>query len=442
VSTSRGDTPLCLRVLGLKPPCTEEDVHRAYRARAMRTHPDRGGDEESFIVLKAARDEALILVQVVNGSPAPSAATTSSSTQRASSPTRPSARSTHDPPHQSDAPGASRPTSAHPPPQGNAPGREDNTGRWSSQRARPTGKKPPPTPSAAAPTTEDPRWRLAIRVLTFGGLLQFLGPLGCLVLYVFWSSVALACIVGVSLLLGLGSDYLRYGRPLSQVVELTLTAQPVQRPVLRGTTTPVRFPSPSPLTQSAVAPRRQPPFADDFSNANSGWPRTSPLPARWQGGYDNGEYRVIKLANTGYTSEIAFHPDVYTDFEFEIDAWITSHVDNAYLILPIRLQPNGNGYYFLVDPNRLAFRVVRQAGTTPSVLADWQPIPSQAWRPDRNGVVVRAFGPELVLWVNGAEIRRLRDSTFSSGFVGLGVGHFQDGRAEARFDNFRITRLY
>jgi hypothetical protein len=50
--------PECLAILGLRPPLTLEDVKQAYMAKAMKAHPDRGGDPQEFIRLQKAFDDA------------------------------------------------------------------------------------------------------------------------------------------------------------------------------------------------------------------------------------------------------------------------------------------------------------------------------------------------------------------------------------------------
>ena len=55
--------PECLTILGLRPPLTLEDVKQAYMAKAMRAHPDRGGDPQEFIRLQRAFDEATEFVK-------------------------------------------------------------------------------------------------------------------------------------------------------------------------------------------------------------------------------------------------------------------------------------------------------------------------------------------------------------------------------------------
>jgi len=51
-------TPECLAILGLRPPLTLEAVKQAFMAKAMKAHPDRGGDPQEFIRLQKAFDDA------------------------------------------------------------------------------------------------------------------------------------------------------------------------------------------------------------------------------------------------------------------------------------------------------------------------------------------------------------------------------------------------
>lgn len=48
-----------LLLLGLVPPCTTDQVNRAYKRLALKTHPDVGGKHEDFIRLQRAREIAL-----------------------------------------------------------------------------------------------------------------------------------------------------------------------------------------------------------------------------------------------------------------------------------------------------------------------------------------------------------------------------------------------
>lgn len=47
-----------MQVLGLLPPYELEDVHRAYKSGALKTHPDRGGSAADFQALQDAYEQA------------------------------------------------------------------------------------------------------------------------------------------------------------------------------------------------------------------------------------------------------------------------------------------------------------------------------------------------------------------------------------------------
>jgi len=51
--------PSSFAQLGLSWPCTDTEVRRAWKLKAAASHPDRGGDHQTFINLTRARDEAL-----------------------------------------------------------------------------------------------------------------------------------------------------------------------------------------------------------------------------------------------------------------------------------------------------------------------------------------------------------------------------------------------
>src|SRR3989337_1337871 len=55
----RKETPRCLLALGLTLPCTEDDVHAAYRRKVKKLHPDRGGNRDEFLRLQAHFEQSL-----------------------------------------------------------------------------------------------------------------------------------------------------------------------------------------------------------------------------------------------------------------------------------------------------------------------------------------------------------------------------------------------
>jgi len=58
--------PVCLKVLGLELPATEEEVMTAYRELAKEMHPDRGGELDQFLRLQRYFEQALLLVREGN----------------------------------------------------------------------------------------------------------------------------------------------------------------------------------------------------------------------------------------------------------------------------------------------------------------------------------------------------------------------------------------
>jgi hypothetical protein len=58
ISPRMGDHHAFMKVLGLLPPFTIDDVHKAYKAQALVAHPDRGGSRDAFLKLQEAYEQA------------------------------------------------------------------------------------------------------------------------------------------------------------------------------------------------------------------------------------------------------------------------------------------------------------------------------------------------------------------------------------------------
>jgi hypothetical protein len=56
------ETPRAIAAFGLRWPCNEDDLKRAYRRQVKRLHPDHGGDQRRFLLLQAQFEEALALL--------------------------------------------------------------------------------------------------------------------------------------------------------------------------------------------------------------------------------------------------------------------------------------------------------------------------------------------------------------------------------------------
>lgn len=53
------ETPRCVAAFGLRMPCCQQDLMRAYRTKVKKLHPDRGGDKKRFLALQQNFEEAI-----------------------------------------------------------------------------------------------------------------------------------------------------------------------------------------------------------------------------------------------------------------------------------------------------------------------------------------------------------------------------------------------
>jgi hypothetical protein len=58
----RRDTPRCIQALGLRLPCSTDDVLAAYRQKVKVMHPDRGGNRQEFLRLQRHFEQAMGLL--------------------------------------------------------------------------------------------------------------------------------------------------------------------------------------------------------------------------------------------------------------------------------------------------------------------------------------------------------------------------------------------
>lgn len=59
--------PECFMLLELKPPVDRAEIKKAYRRKAMETHPDHGGDHSAFIAVQGAYEQALSYMGATHG---------------------------------------------------------------------------------------------------------------------------------------------------------------------------------------------------------------------------------------------------------------------------------------------------------------------------------------------------------------------------------------
>ena len=57
------ETPRCVAAFGLRLPCSEEELKRAYLRQVKALHPNRGGDRHRFMILQGHFEAALEVIQ-------------------------------------------------------------------------------------------------------------------------------------------------------------------------------------------------------------------------------------------------------------------------------------------------------------------------------------------------------------------------------------------
>ena len=57
------ETPRCVAAFGLRLPCSEEELKRAYLSKVKKLHPDRGGDRRRFMMLQGHFEAAQAVIQ-------------------------------------------------------------------------------------------------------------------------------------------------------------------------------------------------------------------------------------------------------------------------------------------------------------------------------------------------------------------------------------------
>jgi hypothetical protein len=177
---------------------------------------------------------------------------------------------------------------------------------------------------------------------------------------------------------------------------------------------------------------------DDFSDPTSGWVTESSDPSTHLVGYEDGTYVLNKIATRSGGPSVVY-PAEFSDFQAEVDAGLVDGGPDTLIRLDFRRQANDHRYSLVVDPYRpsLGLERVLEGGADWLLVRNPAPVlnPGTAW----NRLGVRAYGPVLVLLVNGQELGRVYDDTIDQGHLAFYVGTDGPEPATARFDNLLVT---
>lgn len=204
--------------------------------------------------------------------------------------------------------------------------------------------------------------------------------------------------------------------------------------------------TPTPVPVIGARPRDYLYFRDTFTDPNSGFPRSSSDPSKYELGYLKGEYRMAWLKAPGYVYtllDIATRGEsgspTFTDFTAEVAAHLESaNPDGSYAIM-FRYQDIKNYYSFVVRPGARTYEVVKLQGGKETDLVPWTTSDLINTGVTINYLKVFANGPNIDVMVNGTNLTSISDDSFSRGKIGLQTIAWTAPTA-ARFAKLVVTK--
>lgn len=183
-------------------------------------------------------------------------------------------------------------------------------------------------------------------------------------------------------------------------------------------------------------------LSDNFDDPASGrLPRESPAPAQVLVGYVDGEYMLKKVDPAWELNPIAILPDIYANTALIVDARLVGGTERRYVMLGCRQQqdtPPWSHYRFSVFPATGRYRLDRWDNDQEVQLAEaFSPAVKLATATNR--LELSCSGATIAAKINGTELVSVRDNTYSSGRMWIGVGGPVGLIEEARFDNLVVT---
>jgi len=197
--------------------------------------------------------------------------------------------------------------------------------------------------------------------------------------------------------------------------------------------------SSSPLVGQTALPGFDPSavYFDDFSNPGSGWDQEGDNDGITN--YENGQYR-ISVTTTSMLMWATAHKNFNGDVNIEVDATKAAGPDDNQFGVICRYQDPDNFYRFLISSDGYAVIASRKNGEARYLSADkMQPSDAILQGEATNHIRVSCIGSDLSLSINGREVARVTDTSFTSGDVGLLAGTFANTGVDILFDNFSAS---
>lgn len=178
-------------------------------------------------------------------------------------------------------------------------------------------------------------------------------------------------------------------------------------------------------------------FSDDFNDHGSGWEvgdyDTGSV------GYGNGNYFVTSAGNGDTMWGVANRGFDNLTISVESTQVRAPGNDNNDYGVVCRIQPGGEGYYFLISGDGF-FSILRADEQDFVPLIDWTPTDVVQQGNASNDIVATCNGADLSLHVNGDLLASANDFTYRSGDVALTATSYEAEGTEVHFDNLVVTR--
>jgi hypothetical protein len=180
-------------------------------------------------------------------------------------------------------------------------------------------------------------------------------------------------------------------------------------------------------------------FTDDFSSSSSGWDNVRDTTGMTD--YDQDGYRIQVLeSNTDYWANpgLSGLGDVSVSVEVKK---LAGPEDNDFAVL-CRYVDTENFYAFLASSDGF-YGITKVVGGNQELLGQDQLLPTDAIQQGEgvmNTLRGDCVGSTLTLYINGAQVASVEDTTFTTGDVGLMAGTFDTSGTDILFDNFVVRK--
>ena len=150
---------------------------------------------------------------------------------------------------------------------------------------------------------------------------------------------------------------------------------------------------------------------------------------------ENGIYRAY-TPNSGYSWGLNVQEQTDTVIDVQVTP-LTIYSDvGAGIMCRADMSDNGDGYYFMINPNGYYSIRIGQ-GEKIASLIDWQRSKAVHTGIDQNTIRAVCLGDRLAMYVNDELVASVIDHTYSSGYTGMAVAGGMNG-ADMSFDNLTL----